>query len=363
MSVRPYKNRPDQWVIDYYPLGRKGKRVQEVYIGGEGDAYLYEAEIRKTHVKAMPVNPKIIDMYPEWYAEYKANVAENTARDALNCFKKLIPFFGHRQLPRLTQSIIEEYKAKRRDDNIYGRAAASKVSKRTINKELCYLSSLINWAVDRDYANPLPFKIKKFARVRSAKTLIPTRGEMQRIYEAIEARYKPIFLLLYDGGMRRSEALTLRVKDVHIEQGVILIKGKGGKERLVPITTGRLRDALIEALKDKERGYLFINPHTGKPYFSIRKALLRAAAKAKVSQRIYHHLLRHSFGTHSAEAGVDLRALQAIMGHSTIKVTEIYTHMGGEFIRREGAKFDHYISKSKNEKTQTGQGGTKGKDS
>ncbi len=360
MSVRPYKNDPNMWIIDYYPAGGKGKRIRELFPGDEATARLYEAEMRKSHFQTMPVNPKIIDLYPEWINEYKTNISENTFRDAKNCWNKLLPFFGPRQLPRLTQSVIESYKTQRLSDIAYNRKKGPTVSKRTINKELCYLSSLINWAVERNYAHPLPFKIKKFARVRSAKTLIPTRDEMQRIYTALEPKYKPIFLLLYDGGMRRSEVMTLRVQDVHLEQGVILIKGKGGKERLVPVTTSRLRAALTQSVGRKKKGFLFINPHTGKPYHSIRKALIRAAKKAEVNQRVYHHLLRHSFGTHSAEAGVDLRALQSIMGHSTIKVTEIYTHMGGDFIRKEGAKFDDYIRYAEDAETPMDKGHKKG---
>jgi len=359
MSVRPHKTKPGVWIIDYYPLGRKGKRLREQFPGSEGAARAYEAEMRKAHMPDMPINPKVIDVYPDWLGEYRSNISANTYRDAETCFKSLLPFFGQRQLSRITQSVIETYKARRLSDIAYGRKKGPTVSKRTINKELCYLSSLINWAVERGHAHPLPFKIKKFARVRSAKTLIPTRQEMQRIYKAIEPRYKPLFLLLYDGGMRRSEVMTLRVQDVHIEQGVILIKGKGSKERLVPITTGRLRAALETAIGKRTEGYLVVNPHTKKPYYSIRKALMRAAKKAEVHQRVYHHLLRHSFGTHSAEAGVDLRALQAIMGHSTIKVTEIYTHMGGEFIRREGSKFDDYIRTTETPETPAVKGSKK----
>lgn len=338
MSVRKHPSKPNTWIIDYYPVGRKGKRERIQFVGNEAEARALELEIRRQHVNSTPLNPKIVDAIPDWLQEVENNYQLTTLRDAKNCLKHLVPFFGHMFFNRLTPAIIEKYKSQR---------LATTVKRRTVNKELSYLSSLINWAVDNGYAEPLPFKIKKFPKVKSPKPSLPHPDEIEAMIEHIEPQYRPILLLLYDGGMRRSEALTLKAEAVNLKTGLIQFVGKGGKERIIPIATERLKEELTALLKRIRRGYLFVNPKTGKPYDSIRKALLRAAEKAGVEKRVYHHLLRHSFGTYALEAGMNLRAIQGMLGHSTIKTTEIYTQLLSDHLASESKKFGAFIGRKR----------------
>lgn len=338
MSIRPANKEKTKWEIDYYPMGRKGKRIRETFQGNEADAREYEIQQRRGNVSIISVNPKIMDMLPEWFAFYQNNRLPNTYRDAKNCMKVLIPFFGKYQSSRLAPVLVEQYKTKRLEDG---------VCKITVNKELSYFSSLLTWAVDNNHANPLPFKIKKFPRVKSPKPHVLHPQEVEALINAIEPLYRPIALLLYDAGFRRAEALGLKAEDVNLSNKAIMIKGKGGKEEVVPIMTERLYQALSLAKKQNPHGFLFANQHTGKPFYGIRKALQRAAKKAGIEQRIYHHLLRHSFGTHALRAGINLRALQGLMRHSTSKVTELYAHLGGDYLQEEGAKFGDYIRRIK----------------
>ena len=158
---------------------------------------------------------------------------------------------------------------------------------------------------------------------------------------------------MYDAGLRRSEALGLKAESVNLKSRTMMIKGKGDKEATIPITTDRLLGELKKALKKRPKGYLFINPHTGKPWYSIRKALVRAAEKAKLNQRVYHHLLRHSFGTHAVIAGLDIGAIRDIMRHSTVKTTEGYTHLAAKFLSSEATKFNRFVRKGKKRKSRT----------
>ncbi|UTG93164.1 tyrosine-type recombinase/integrase [Geobacter sulfurreducens] len=338
MSVREHPTKANIWIIDYYPQGRKGKRVRVHFVGNEAEARALELEIRRQHVNSIPINPKIVDAIPDWLQEMANNYQPTTLRDAKTCLKHLVPFFGHLFFNRLTPGLIEKFKSHR---------LATGVSKRTINKELTYFSSLINWAVDNGYAEPLPFKIKKFPKVKAPKPIIPHPDEIEAIIDHIEPKYRPVLLLLYDGGMRRSEALKLKAESINLKTNLILFTGKGNKERIIPITTNRLREELEKVLEKTKQGYLFVNPKTGKPYDGIRKALIRAAEKAGVERRVYHHLLRHSFGTHALAAGLNLRAIQGVMGHSTSKTTEIYTHLLGDYLAEESKKFDAFIKRKK----------------
>jgi integrase/recombinase XerD len=88
------------------------------------------------------------------------------------------------------------------------------------------------------------------------------------------------------------------------------------------------------------RGYLSLNPQTKRPYYSIRKALLRAAKNAKVAKSVYHHILRHSFGTLATVAGVDLKAVQIMMGHESPDTTAMYQHLAADYLKEQAKKMN-----------------------
>ncbi|MCK4786250.1 MAG: tyrosine-type recombinase/integrase [Desulfobacteraceae bacterium] len=338
MSIHPLNDKRTKWQIYVYPRGGKGKRLKVRFQGNEAEARTYEAELRNKGNVEIEKDCKVADIYNDWLYEYTNNNLPNTIRDAKNCYKQLLPFFGLKRFSLIKPKIIEQYKAKRLEDG---------VCKRTINKELSYFSSLWHWAHESGFAEDF-LKIKKFSKVSRVLPAIPTPQEVEAIYQAIDEKYKTIFLLLYDAGMRRTETLTLKKKNIYLNKGDIITVRKGGHEKLIPIITERLHIALETAIKDKDPDdYLFINPSTGKPWYSIRKALLKAAKKAEVNQRVYHHLFRHSLGTHALEAGVDIKALQGIFGHSTVKTTEWYSQLRSSFVKREGSKFNDFIVNKK----------------
>ena len=321
--------------------GGKGKRASKVIEGSEAYARAYEAEMRRRQPDPVLINPRIISVAADFYIFYKTNRLPSTYADCVKSFKHLLKHIDNHRFTDLSPSVIEEYKTKR---------LAEKVSRRTINKELSYLSSFFNWAVENNHCNPLSFKIRKFEKIKSPKPEVPSPEVVRAIIDKVEKTYRPILLLLYDGGLRRTEALTLAAEKVNLDTRLMMVKGKGEKERVVPITTGRLFEALSKLKKKIKDGFLFANPRTGKPYDSIRKPLARACKKAKVTQRIYHHLFRHSFGTHATVAGVGLKQLQDIMGHSTSKTTELYTHLAAERLTEESKKFARYIDEQEKPK-------------
>ena len=112
------------------------------------------------------------------------------------------------------------------------------------------------------------------------------------------------------------------------------IRGKGNKQRIVPIH----RKVRVYLKKRMKNGFLFINEKTGKPFYDAKKALKRAAEKAGVDG-VYMHLLRHAFGTHSIMSGISPRALQMMLGHSSITTTEIYSRLANDFLSEEMKKF------------------------
>lgn len=147
---------------------------------------------------------------------------------------------------------------------------------------------------------------------------------------------------LYSCGLRVSELVDLKISQLHLENNYIRVKGKGNKERLVPI--GAVAKKLIKSylakvrvqvpVKKKEEDIVYLNRRGSKlsrvMIFYIVKDL---AQKAGIRKTLSPHTFRHSFATHLVEGGADLRAVQEMLGHESITTTEIYTHLDRQFLR------------------------------
>lgn len=345
MAVRPKLDKsgkplPGEYIIDVRLQGRNGPRDRIPFTGTEAQARAAEMELRgrgKPGVGAC-VSPTFLDAIPEFLRDYGNHVTKGTITDFHWAWKQLETTFGKIPMANLGPALVEQYKAKRLQDG---------VKKRTINRELTYLSAIIKWAEENRHIPPAAYRIKRFPKkqTKSPAPTVHTPQELQAIIDEIPAHKRGLVLLLYDAGLRRAEALTIRGDQVDLARGVIHIIGKGGKERQVPILTQRLRDELAARIELHGKGYLWINPITSQPYKDIRSMLREAAARADVDKRIYHHLLRHDHGTHAAIAEVDPRAVQQMLGHSNLSTTEIYTHIAGEFVATQGAKLAKLIEK------------------
>ena len=172
--------------------------------------------------------------------------------------------------------------------------------------------------------------------------------EIDQLIEAVDLdsetgyRNRAILETLYGCGMRVSELINLRITDLHFDDSYVKIKGKGSKERLVPI--GRcVKDAITLYIHNyrntldinrKDENILFLNRRGKKMtrvmVFTIIKDL---AAKIGLKKTISPHTFRHSFATQLLEGGADLRAIQEMLGHESITTTELYTHIDREYLR------------------------------
>lgn len=147
-------------------------------------------------------------------------------------------------------------------------------------------------------------------------------------------RDKAILETLYGCGLRVSEAISLNISDIYFNEGYLRIRGKGDKERAVPLgdmATSALRAYLERRPEPADRqneDRLFLN-RTGKSLSRVYvfKMIKKQAAAAGIHKEISPHTFRHSFATHLVENGADLRAVQEMLGHESILTTEIYTHI------------------------------------
>ncbi len=149
--------------------------------------------------------------------------------------------------------------------------------------------------------------------------------------------------LIYACGLRRSELLNLTFKDIHSERNLLLIKqSKGKKDRIVPIS-----NKIIDLLRDyykayKPKTWLFEGQQVNQQYSerSIQLVLIQAVTKAKIEKPVTLHWLRHSYATHLLESGTDLRYIQELLGHSSSRTTEIYTHVSTKNLQQIRSPFD-----------------------
>jgi len=154
-------------------------------------------------------------------------------------------------------------------------------------------------------------------------------------------RDRALLELAYGAGLRVSEWISLTVRDLLLEEGLVRVFGKGSKERLVPIGRSAigavaiyLRELRPKLEKGEGKGILFLNAR-GRPLTRMGawKILRRYVDRAGITKSVSPHTLRHSFATHLLEGGADLRAVQEMLGHADISTTQIYTHVDREYRR------------------------------
>ncbi len=181
---------------------------------------------------------------------------------------------------------------------------------------------------------------KKLPQVLSIDEVVSILEQVDKT-KPLGLRNSALLELIYGSGLRVSELLDIQMEDIHLNQSYVIVKGKGNKERMVPISDMSaiaLRNYIVKSreylLKDHKSNYLFINNIGDKlsrqGFFKILKKL---STDAGVKTECSPHTLRHSFATHLLENGMDLRTLQSLLGHEDISTTQIYTHISQKRIK------------------------------
>lgn len=204
-------------------------------------------------------------------------------------------------------------------------------------------------------ANPaelieLPKKAKKLPEVLDTVE-IEAMLDTPDISKPAGIRDKAILECLYGTGMRVSELTDLETDRMYFEIGFIRVIGKGSKERLVPV--GEIAQEALEHYIEhvrplfynpekahKSKNKVFLNQRGGAlSRMSIWNIVQKAAKDADIKKKVYPHIFRHSFATHLLEGGADLRAVQEMLGHSSILTTEIYTHVDRSLLQQTHKQF------------------------
>jgi len=277
----------------YIRISRTERFRKRITASSRLEAILYEKKVRKQlgREKAQTFTlSTIYEDYIKWVETHQAPATCEFKKKVFGAY--ILPFFGNFHPDRITSELILDYQRKRLKET-------RKEGKRMVNLELLALSALVGWAVENGQANdPLP----KYTQL-SYKRPIPdtlSKDEIMAILAKMETRHRALFLCLYHAGMRKSEACGLKWKHIRVDQGFIVVLGKGGKYRLVPLSTS-LKDVFTELgyeTADKE-ALIFPSKKTGGVIGDIRKPLQTAMKKAKIARRVTpphaQALFRNSF--------------------------------------------------------------------
>lgn len=266
------------------------------------------------------------------YLEIEKNASPHTVLNYKLDLEELQFFLSGADITGIDYLLIRRYLAHLKE---------KKISPRSIARKLSSLRSFFRFLVKDGFV-----KVDPTAALASPKQEKPlpkfmTENDVVRLIEtpSMETlkglRDRAIFETLYSTGMRVSELVGLRMRDVDLIGGVVKVFGKGKKERLLPVGDRALR--AIRGYLDKRRlecETIFLNKNK-KPLGArgIRKVMDVYIQKMGLKERVSPHTLRHSFATHLLDRGADLRAVQELLGHANLSTTQIYTHLTTEKLK------------------------------
>ena len=208
-----------------------------------------------------------------------------------------------------------------------------KASWTVLNQTVCALRFLYGTTLGKDWT----IRHIPYAKPEKKLPAVLSQGEVTKLFGQIKnIKHRAMLLVAYSGGLRVSEIANLEVKDIDSDRMVIHVRrGKGRKDRFVTLSPVLLPILRQYWLTVRPQQFLFPGRDPQRPITrsTIRKVCAKAARKAKIKKKVSVHTLRHTFATHHLEAGTDLRTLQILMGHTSLKTTSRYLHISTEKLR------------------------------
>lgn len=317
------------WYLDYLADGR---RVRKRIGTGKRLAKLALADVQvKLERKELGFASKdrgLEDFIREYLTYAKGNKSRQSYERDTFIVKNFTAYIKVRKLAAVTPAMLEAYKVHRRENG----AKAS-----TVNRELNTIKAMFNkataWgAIARDPAK----SVKKFRESRRQVRYL-SKAEIKSLLKAASDRLGPIIETFLLTGLRRGEIIHLTWTDVDFKRKILSVQAKGEwhpkdyEVRHIPMTK-RLAEVL-ENLPRKESAYIFTNGRKEKLNGIVLSKNFRDLVRGLGIQGVSIHTLRHTFASHLVMSGADLYTVQKLLGHSSIKTTEIYAHLAPDYLR------------------------------
>ena len=284
----------------------------------------------------------IIDKYTT-YISLEKGLSGNTLEAYINDLSKLLKFIDSEpgvSILSLTYENLQLFIAQLCDTGISARSQARIISG---------IRSFYRFLLTEDYLETDPTELLESPKIGQKLPDVLTINEVNNLINSIDLskaggqRNRAILEVLYSCGIRVTELTSLKYSNVYFDEQFIIVRGKGDKQRLIPISEKAIQDIrhyLIDRHNIKvQKGFedtLFLNKRgTGLSRVMIFHIIKEQAQIAGIKKNISPHTLRHSFATHLLEGGANLRAIQTMLGHESITTTEMYAHIDRESLRRE----------------------------
>lgn len=289
----------------------------------------------------MEKTSNILKKYKQ-YLKLEKSMTPNTVKAYLADVVKLLQFLEGENIHPYSATLedLETFSANLRDLGICPRSQA---------RILSGIRSFYHFLVMDDYIQTDPSELLESPQLGIHLPEVLAVEEIDMLIEQIDLssregqRNRAILELLYSCGLRVSELCYLKLSDLYLQEGFVKVEGKGGKQRLVPISSRAKKELQLYFIDRNQftiqkgyEDYVFISKR-GKNIsrimvFHIIKEL---SAQVGLKKTISPHTFRHSFATHLLEGGANLRAIQCMLGHENIGTTEIYTHIDKHRLRYE----------------------------
>lgn len=276
------------------------------------------------------------------YLKLEKSLSPNTQDAYLRDLEKLLHFLDGENKSFLDTTLddLHRFAAGLHDIGIHPRSQA---------RILSGVKSFFHFLVMADYLEGDPGELLEGPKIGFKLPEVLTLDEIDLIISAVDLsknegqRNRAILETLYSCGLRVSELCNLKISDLYFEEGFIKVDGKGGKQRLVPISPRAIKeikhwfiDRNQGKIKKEFEDYLFLARWGNKiSRIMVFHMIKELASKAGITKNISPHTFRHSFATHLLEGGANLRAIQCMLGHESIATTELYTHIDRNRLRSE----------------------------
>lgn len=223
------------------------------------------------------------------------------------------------------------------------------INARSVARIISGVKSFFGFLLVDNYIDSDPTELLEAPKIGFKLPVVLSLDEIEQLMSVIDMstkegqRNKAIIEVLYGCGLRISELIGLRFSDLYLDEGFVKVEGKGGKQRLVPISHTAIKelknymtDRMQTNVKKGSEDVVFLSKRgTSISRIMVFHFIKQYAEMAGIKKNISPHTFRHSFATHLLEGGANIRAIQLMLGHEKITTTEIYTHIDREFLRQE----------------------------
>ena len=346
MSVR-WDEKRQRFIVDYYPDGRKGKRVRltlPATVKEPSVAEAIESDLRNPseNSETRADNYSTVkDLFPT-YLEYCQLQKEGSYDNIKWTFdRQFSRHLGYLRIGEIDKAHTTMYKRLRKLDG---------VKNRTVNKEMSYFMGFLTWCRKEQSLRVKEFRYERLKEEEVIKHVLSLEETIKLVLNA-ELLYRVFFLSLYALGLRFDECSSLKWEDLDTHRKVIIVRGKGKKARLLPVSDWVI--LALDAIKprplpgreaEQPKGLVFRSRVTGGKIVNLTTAINRACRKAGITKHVHPHLLRHSIATHFMDWDINIKIIQMWLGHAKESTTaDMYMHAELNHLRKAQRALDKQL--------------------